>query len=169
MTPKLLCSSATLLTSLALLSGASLATAYQVSFSSADPALKCGSSITPTVTFSGLPAGTKSVALIFWDRSASGLQGRWAIRNLPASDTVLQSVSKGTLTVGGGTVSANQVGETGFTAPCAKGRHDLYIDLYALNTAKLEVKSDIALRPLYNTIHKFKIQEAKAHVVLTVK
>jgi|GEM_PF-1221101 len=158
-----------LLSSAVLMSGASLAAAYQVSLSSADPALKCGSSITPTVSFSGLPAGTKSVALIFWDRSSSGLQGRWAIRNLPASATVLQSVSSGALTVGGGTVSANQVGKTGFTAPCAKGRHDLYIDLYALNTAKLEVKSDIALRPLYNTIHKFKIQEAKAHVVLQVK
>lgn len=157
-----------LLASAILMSGASLA-AYQVSFSSADPALECGSSVTPTVSFSGLPAGTKSVALIFWDRSSSGLKGRWAIRNLPASATVLQSVSSKAVTVGGGTVSLNQVGETGFTAPCTKGRHDLYIDLYALNTAKLEVASDIALRALYNTIHKFKIQEAKAHVVLTVK
>jgi len=71
--------------------------------------------------------------------------------------------------VGGGTVSSNQVGSSGFVAPCSKGRHDLYIDLYALSTAKLEVKSDVALRPLYNTIHKFKLQEAKAHVVLEVK
>jgi len=54
-----------LLPLIALLSGATLASAYQVSFSSADPALKCGSSVTPTVSFSGLPAGTKSVALIF--------------------------------------------------------------------------------------------------------
>ncbi len=166
MTLKLLVSSATLVS---LLSGMCFAAPYQVSFSSADPALKCGSSVTPTVTFSGLPSGTQSVALIFWDRSANGLKGRWALRDLPATATTLKSVSSKMGTVGGGTVSLNQVGEMGFTAPCSKGRHDLYIDLYALNTAKLEVKGDIALRPLYNTIHKFKIQEAKAHVVLTIK
>ncbi len=153
----------------ALLSGATLAAPYQVFFSSADLALKCGSSVTPNVTFSGLPAGTQSVALIFWDRSSSGLKGRWAIRNLPPTATTLNSVAAGSSTVGGGKVSANQVGSTGFVAPCSKGRHDLYIDLYALSTAKLKVRSDIALRPLYNTIHKFKIQEAKAHVVLEVK
>lgn len=50
-----------------------------------------------------------------------------------------------------------------------QGAARLYIDLYALSTTKLEVKSDIALRPLYNTIHQFKLQEAKAHVVLEVK
>ncbi len=157
------------LSSALLFSGATLATPYQVSLSGSDPALKCGSSQTPSITFSGLPTGTKSVALIFWDRSASGLKGRWAIRNLPATATTLSSVASTSSSVGGGTVSLNQVGETGYTAPCGKGRHDIYIDLYALNTAKLEVDAKIALRPLYNTIHKFKIQEAKAHVVLEVK
>jgi len=108
----------------ALWSGASVASAYQVSFSSADPPLKCGSSVTPTVSFSGLPAGTKSVALIFRDRSSSGLKGRWAVRNLPPTATTLSSVAAGSSTVGGGTVSANQVGSSGFKAPCSKGRHD---------------------------------------------
>lgn len=141
-----------------------------VTLSPRDPALPCGAAVTPSLTLSGTPpAGTRSLALIFWDQQPRTLSGRWLVYDLPLTARALGAVKAPSLAVAGGKAATNEAGQPGYTAICAKGRHDLYIDFYAIDVPSLKVPAGTPLQTLHALIRRHKLFEAKAHLGWTVR
>jgi Raf kinase inhibitor-like YbhB/YbcL family protein len=105
-----------------------------------------GDNLSPEISWNGVPASAKSLALVVWDQDApvSGGFYHWLILNLPAA-------SKG-LVEGAGNVSShrapagsiqlgNDWGGPGYGGPCPPGhsRHRYHFILYALRVDQLPV------------------------------
>lgn len=154
---------ACVLGTLTLLPGARAA-GWTVSLSAADPALVCGATVTPDLHLGTPPAGTRSLAVIFWDERPNGLSGRWSVFDLPPGTTRLAPGPAAQSSPGGGKITSNEAGGLGYTAPCGAGKHDLYVDLYALNVASLNLPAGAPLQQVHAAIKRHKLLEAKAHV-----
>jgi phosphatidylethanolamine-binding protein (PEBP) family uncharacterized protein len=151
------------------LSTSALAAPFRVTLSAHDAALICSSKTTPALTFGDAPAGTKALALIMWDQQPGKLTGRWTVYDLPLGTKSLKAVPAGSSRVLGAPVAVNEAGNLGYTAPCAAGRHDIYIDFYALNVPSLKLPAGAPLQTVHSAIKRHKILEAKAHVTLNLK
>jgi Raf kinase inhibitor-like YbhB/YbcL family protein len=91
----------------------------------------------PELDFSGVPAGTKSLALICDDPDApSGVWVHWVIFDLPASTAKLpESAPAGAKPPAGGLQGKNDFGKLGYGGPCPpSGTHRYEFKLYALDT-----------------------------------
>lgn len=150
-------------------SATALAAPFNVTLSAHDPALVCGSTATPALTFGTPPAGTKALAVIFWDQQPGKLTVRWTVYDLPLKTRQLTPIMASNLNPEGGKAGINEASKPGFTAPCASGRHDLYVDFYALNVASLGLPAGAPLQRVHAAIKAHKILEAKAHLALTIK
>lgn len=150
--------------------GVAHAAPLSVKLSASDPALICGAKTTPTLTWSGdLPKGTRSLAALLWDQAPGKLTGRWLVYDLPPSTTKLSPTAANSQQLAGGKVAKNDAGQPGYTAVCAKGQHDLYLDFYALDVTSLNLPAETPLRTVHTSIHKHKLLEAKAHLTWRVK
>ena len=102
-----------------------------------------GDNVSPPLEWSGLPAGTASLALICDDPDAPmGIWVHWLIYNIPAETNGLPEgvpASKSTLD-NGAIQGTNSWGRIGYGGPCPpSGTHRYFFRLYALGT-KLELK-----------------------------
>jgi len=107
-----------------------------------------GKNISPSLRWSGAPAGTKSFALIADDPDApAGAWAHWLLWNLPASVKELDKGLPASPQLAEGTFQGkNDFGRNGYGGPCPpSGTHHYVFKLYALDT-KLTLKSD-ASRP----------------------
>ncbi len=97
-----------------------------------------GENISPEVSWTGAPPGTKSFALIVDDPDApGGTFVHWAVYNLPPRTTHLdQAVTKGTLIPGGGAQGRNDFGGDGYGGPCPPpgAPHHYRFRLFALDS-----------------------------------
>ena len=100
-----------------------------------------GKDISPPLAWDGLPAGTKSLALIVDDPDAPDPRApkmtwvHWVLYNIPAASTGLpENVGVGDLPAG--TMEGrNNWGRTGYGGPCPPiGRHRYFFKLYALDS-----------------------------------
>ena len=95
-----------------------------------------GDGISPPLSWSSVPKGTKSVALIIDDPDAPrGIFTHWVIFNIPATDNRLQEnvPLNGTLR-NGATQGSNSGGGIGYRSPCPpSGIHHYVFHLYALD------------------------------------
>jgi hypothetical protein len=95
--------------------------------------------ISPPLAWNGVPAGTKSLALIADDPDAPmGTWVHWVLFDIPASLSSLPEAVAKTPTVQGiGTQGKNDFGKTGYGGPCPpRGKpHRYFFKLYALDTA----------------------------------
>ena len=146
-----------------------LAAPFRVALAAQDPALMCRSRTTPALTFGTPPAGTRALAVIFWDQQPGRLTGRWTVYDLPLGTAHLTSARAGSLTLAGGKAGTNEAGQAGYTAPCAPGVHELYVDFYALNVASLGLPAGAPLQRVHAAIKAHKLLEAKAHLTLHLK
>jgi Raf kinase inhibitor-like YbhB/YbcL family protein len=106
-----------------------------------------GNDVSPPLTWSGTPAGTRSLALIVDDPDAPDPAApkvvwvHWLLYNLPAD---LQALHLGliTPTLPKGTLEGrNDWKETGWRGPCPPiGRHRYFFRLYALDTVLPDLK-----------------------------
>jgi Raf kinase inhibitor-like YbhB/YbcL family protein len=91
----------------------------------------------PDINWAGLPAGTKSLALITDDPDApGGTWVHWVLFNIPASRTGLaEGVVKTTTVAGVGAQGKNSSGNIGYNGPCPpKGKpHRYFFKVYALD------------------------------------
>ena len=158
-----------LLSGLCVLSSSAFAGGFNVKLAANDAALACSSKTTPALSFGTPPAGTKALAFIMWDQQPGKLTGRWTVYDLPLGTKSLNSLPAGSSRVLGAPVAVNEAGQLGYTAPCAAGRHDIYIDFYALNVSSLKLPAGAPLQTVHSAIKAHKILEAKAHVTLNVK
>jgi Raf kinase inhibitor-like YbhB/YbcL family protein len=96
-----------------------------------------GANLSPALAWSGVPAGTQSLALVVEDPDApSGIFTHWVIYNIPTDrDKLSQGVVK-TETVNGGSVQGtNDFRKLGYDGPCPPrgSKHRYYFTLYALD------------------------------------
>ncbi len=103
-----------------------------------------GANVSPSLSWSGAPAGTKSLALICEDPDApNGLWVHWVLYNLPATTTALAEKVEATGPLpGGAKQGTNDFQKIGYGGPCPPpGKaHRYFFKLYALD-------ADLALKP----------------------
>lgn len=95
-----------------------------------------GSDVSPPLTWSDVPPGTKSLALIVDDPDAPDPEApkrtwvHWVVANLPPENTALEEGAKET----GGTIGLNDWNRERWNGPLPpKGRHRYMFKLYALD------------------------------------
>ncbi len=104
-----------------------------------------GGDVSPPLTWSGAPAGTRSVALIADDPDApGGTWVHWVLYNLPAEVSELpENIAKvESLDLGGARQGRNDFRRPGYGGPCPPPgpAHRYFFKLYALDT-RLELKA----------------------------
>jgi Raf kinase inhibitor-like YbhB/YbcL family protein len=105
-----------------------------------------GDNLSPEITWNGVPASAKSLALAVWDQDApvSGGFYHWVILNLPVGT---RSLAEGAGNVrthqapAGSIQPVNDWGDPGYGGPCPPGhsRHRYHFILYALRVDHLPV------------------------------
>ena len=96
-----------------------------------------GEDLSPPLSWSGLPAGTRSLALICDDPDAPvGTWDHWVLFNIPATATGLPENVPAKATFDDGSVHGNNSwGRPGYGGPCPPGgTHRYFFKLYALDT-----------------------------------
>ena len=97
-----------------------------------------GSDVSPALSWSGAPAGTKGFALIADDPDApAGTWVHWVLYDLPATATQLpENAAKTEKLSGGGTQGTNDFRKIGYGGPCppAGKLHRYFFKLYALGS-----------------------------------
>jgi Raf kinase inhibitor-like YbhB/YbcL family protein len=97
-----------------------------------------GEDASPPLSWSGVPEGTLSLALILDDPDApTGIWVHWVLFNIPPSLTSLPTrVQKDAVVDGIGSQGNNDSRRTGYSGPCPpRGKpHRYYFKLYALDT-----------------------------------
>ena len=120
-----------------------------------------GKNLSPALSWSGAPAGTKSFAVTLYDPDATTGSGwwHWVVVNLPASTT---SLPEGAGSADGGKLPSGAVqGRTDFGAPGFGGAcppqgdkpHRYVFTVYALRTDKLDVPADATAAMVGFMIH----------------
>ncbi|OUL18289.1 phospholipid-binding protein [Nostoc sp. RF31YmG] len=119
-----------------------------------------GENISPPLQWSGLPAGTKQLALICHDPDAPLPQGftHWVIYGIPPTVNQIAQGDGSKFTEGMN--SANQPGYTGPAPPKGHGLHHYYFWLYALDAA-LDFKPNMNREQLLNAIADYVIEQAR--------
>ncbi|MGE5323657.1 MAG: YbhB/YbcL family Raf kinase inhibitor-like protein [Actinomycetota bacterium] len=96
-----------------------------------------GRNISPELSWSGAPEGTKTFALVLHDPDAPHPGGytHWVAFNIPATvKGVPENAPKNTEFPGGGVQGKNDAGKNGYTGPCPpSGTHRYYFQLYAVD------------------------------------
>jgi len=105
-----------------------------------------GGNLSPALAWSGVPAGTKSFALLVHDPDAPTGSGwwHWLVHDIPPGTTSLPAGAgdpKKGLMPAGAVQGRNDYGSVGYGGPCPPpGKpHRYNFTLYALKVAKLEV------------------------------
>jgi Raf kinase inhibitor-like YbhB/YbcL family protein len=105
-----------------------------------------GENISPAITWSAGPSGTKSYALVCEDPDApSGMFIHWVMYNIPASEHGLaENIEKKDVLPNGTREGKNGAGNTGYTGPCPPpGKpHRYFFRVFALDT-ELNLSGDV--------------------------
>lgn len=106
-----------------------------------------GADVSPALSWSGAPAGTKSFALVVDDPDAPDPTApkmvwvHWVAYNLPATATSLAEGVKAGGLPGGALDGLNDWGKPGWRGPCPPiGRHRYFFKLYALDTKLADLR-----------------------------
>jgi len=103
-----------------------------------------GSELSPPLSWSQVPAGTKSIAILVDDPDAPmGTFTHWLVTGIPASTTRL---GKGAALPAGAIAEKNDKGATGYAGPCPpSGRHRYRFHVYALDieTPKATTRAEL--------------------------
>jgi Raf kinase inhibitor-like YbhB/YbcL family protein len=102
-----------------------------------------GKSISPPLSWSGVPTGTASLALIMDDPDAPrGTYVHWVVFNLPPDSKELpQAVPAGAKLDNGASQGVGTSGKNGYIGPCPpSGTHRYFVKIYALDK-KMDLRS----------------------------
>jgi len=107
-----------------------------------------GADISPALTWSGVPAGAKSLALVVDDPDAPDPAApkmtwvHWVLYNLPADSRGLPEAVEPDALPAGTREGKNDWKKTGYGGPCPPiGRHRYFFKLFALDTALPDLKT----------------------------
>jgi Raf kinase inhibitor-like YbhB/YbcL family protein len=131
-----------------------------------------GENISPEISWSGVPASAKSLAIVVWDQDApvSGGFYHWVIANLPVETKKLSE--------GAGNVAShkapngsiqlfNDWGEPGYGGPCPPGNssHRYHFILYALSAQQLPINARTKISEATAAIKKSTVASAEQVLV----
>jgi hypothetical protein len=119
--------------------------------------------ISPPLSWSNVPPGTKSFALIVDDPDASSITWvHWILYNIPATQRDLPENIPNTVTLGNGEGQGmNDSGDFGYSGPCPpSGTHRYYFKLFALDT-KLDLKTGITKKELMKAMEGHILEEGQ--------
>jgi Raf kinase inhibitor-like YbhB/YbcL family protein len=125
-----------------------------------------GEDVSPQLSWSGFPEGTRSFAVTVYDPDAPTASGfwHWAVANLPATVTELPSgVGDGSLLPGDALTLVNDAGARRFIGaapPAGHGYHRYYVAVHAVKVEKLELSEDAS--PAYLGFNLFMNSIARA-------
>ena len=123
-----------------------------------------GDDLSPPLTWSGQPAGTKSFALICEDPDApAGTWHHWGIYNIPGNQTSLAEGFAPDAEVGAIRQVVTDFDRPGYGGPCpprGHGRHRYVFTLMALDVAKLDLPLDIDCERLKQAAKRHMLEEA---------
>jgi len=123
-----------------------------------------GADVSPQLTWTEPPAGTKSFALLVDDPDApAGNWNHWTLWNLPAGARDLpEGVSRQERLPDGSQQGKNDFRKTGYNGPCPPpGKaHRYYFKLFALDR-KLDLKADAAKRDLESAMRGHILAQAE--------
>jgi Raf kinase inhibitor-like YbhB/YbcL family protein len=105
-----------------------------------------GKNLSPEISWTGIPGGTKSFAFAVWDSDApkSGGFYHWMILNIPNSARDLPAGTgniEKRMTPSGAVQLKNDYGDPGYGGPCPPGHqvHHYHFVLYALRVERLPI------------------------------
>ncbi|MER3446011.1 MAG: YbhB/YbcL family Raf kinase inhibitor-like protein [Candidatus Dadabacteria bacterium] len=119
-----------------------------------------GKDISPPLSWSGVPNGTKSYAIILEDPDApGGTFTHWVLYDLPVAITGLpEGAGKKGGSNKGSKQGVNDFGRIGYSGPCLpRGTHRYIFRLYALDVAGLNLKERATKEEV--------LKAAKGHVI----
>lgn len=124
-----------------------------------------GENISPELSWSGFPEGTKSFALIVEDPDApAGTWIHWVLYDIPASVTELpEGVPDDEILPNGARHGLNDFKDIGYGGPCPpRGVHRYFFKLYALDE-KLGLKSGLSKKSLQEKMKGHVIAESEIY------
>jgi len=124
-----------------------------------------GENISPELSWSGFPEGTRSFALIADDPDAPcGTWVHWVVYDIPANVTALpEGVPDDEILPNGARQGLNDFKDIGYGGPCPpRGVHRYFFKLYALDE-KLGLKSGLSKKSLLDRIKGHVIAEAEIY------
>ncbi|HYD43357.1 MAG TPA: kinase inhibitor [Anaeromyxobacter sp.] len=106
-----------------------------------------GGNVSPQLTWSGAPAGTKSFVVTVYDPDAPTGSGwwHWVVYDIPASTTELPAgAGSGTGLPDGAKQGRTDYGSTGYGGPCPPpgSKHRYVFTVFALKVDRLDVPED---------------------------
>jgi Raf kinase inhibitor-like YbhB/YbcL family protein len=131
-----------------------------------------GENISPEISWSGVPASAKSLAIVVWDQDApvSGGFYHWVIVNLPVGTRKLWE-GAGNVTnhkaPSGSIQLFNDWGESGYGGPCPPGnsRHRYHFIVYALSAQELPITARSKISDATAAIKKSTVASAEQVLV----
>lgn len=130
-----------------------------------------GEDVSPQLSWSGFPDGTRSFAVTVYDPDAPTASGfwHWAVANLPADVTELPAgAGDGRELPGGAVTLVNDAGMRryiGAAPPPGHGPHRYYIAVHAVGVDKLDLAEDAS--PAYLGFNLFQHAIARAVIHAT--
>ncbi len=124
-----------------------------------------GQNVSPALSWSGEPAGTKSFALTVFDPDAPTGHGwwHWIVVNLPADVHALPSGASGRAMPAGAVETRTNFGHAGYGGPCpplGDKPHRYVFTIHALDVTRLDVRSDMAPEQVISLIRAHTIAQA---------
>jgi Raf kinase inhibitor-like YbhB/YbcL family protein len=127
-----------------------------------------GGNLSPSLAWSGAPAGTQSFALMMHDPDAPTGSGwwHWVVYDIPAGVSSLPAGAgdaQGRLLPAGALQGRTDFGAPGYGGPCPPpGKpHRYYLRLYALKVAKLDVPADASAAYVGFMLHSETLAKAE--------
>jgi len=127
-----------------------------------------GQNVSPALSWSGAPAGTKSFVVTTYDPDAPTGSGfwHWVVYNIPASTTSLPAGAgdpkSGTLPAGA-TQGNTDLAQPGYLGPCPPAGdtpHRYIFTVYALKTAKLDLPANATAAMVGFNVHANQLAKA---------
>ncbi len=124
-----------------------------------------GQNVSPALSWSGAPAGTKSFAITVFDPDAPTGHGwwHWIVTNLPGSVHALPSGASRRRMPAGAVETRTDFGQPGYGGPCPpKGdkAHRYVFTIHALDVTRLDVRPDMPPKQVLPLIKKHTLATA---------
>jgi hypothetical protein len=124
-----------------------------------------GRNVSPPLTWTGVPAGSKSLVLIADDPDAPvGTWVHWVLYDLPVTVSELtEDLPRNQYTPAGAKQGQNSFGHLGYGGPCPPpGKaHRYFFKLYALDAAQLDLKPGATKKDVEGAMEKHVLAQAQ--------
>lgn len=127
-----------------------------------------GDNISPQLSWSGVPAGTKSLAITMIDSSVKPSQwSHWVVVDIPPNTVSLARATKAL--PGAARAIKTNFGDASYDGPCppnGSGTHQYQITIWALSTSTVSIPSDMKATDLTRSLAKVALDHASLTGIL---